>query len=173
MRRLRRMARWLFDYRNGLTLVGTGLLILLSVTVTDSIQSRNRAFDALKLANRQQSDARAAATRRIDLLQQEIAGLRSDAQANGGRISELLTEVTALQEQVRQMGGRPVVTEQAATTATTTTVRTSPTTTTTRPAASPAPIGPPATTTTTRPPPPPTTTSTTTCVTVLVVSACH
>lgn len=89
-----------------------------------------------------QREAREAASRRIDLLNVEIRHLgdelTAEARNNSRRIGELTEQVAALQEQVRQLGGEPVVvitrSEPGATTTTTTTSPPPPsTTTTTRP----------------------------------------
>lgn len=136
MTRARAVVGWLANWRNGATVVASVLVALVGFVVIDASIARNGALDA---RNRTAS----AATRRIDLLNERIEELGEDlvasANANGVRIGELSAQIAALQEQVRQLGGEPVV------------VR--PTTTTTA-GASP----PPSTTTTTRPP---TTTTTT------------
>lgn len=89
-----------------------------------------------------QREAREAASRRIDILNQQIdelgKELTAEARTNGARIGELTEQVSVLQEQVRQLGGEPVVVNVAEprsspTPATTTTTTPSPTTTTTTP----------------------------------------
>jgi TolA-binding protein len=141
MRFLRAPIRWVLDWRTGATFAVTALVVLLTFIVFDASAARDQALDTAL-------DQRQAATRRIDMLLAEVANLREDAEANGQRIGELLDQVAVLQEQVRQLGGRPVVVQT-----TTTARRSSPTTqprsttTTTQPRRNP-----PATTTTTTQP---------------------
>jgi hypothetical protein len=136
---------WVFDWRTGLTLLASLVVALVLAVVITGARTTN---DALEARNRTAS----AATRRIDMLNEkidrlgaELAVANENAVDNGNRIGQLDAQIGALQEQVRALGGRPVV----------------PTTTTT--------TRPPSTTTTTRP----TTTTTTTpqrCVLVLCVA---
>ena len=140
MRWLRAPVRWVLDWRTGVTFAITALVVLLAFVVFDASDARNRALDTAL-------DQRQAATRRIDMLLDEVANLRVDAEANGHRIGQLLDQVSVLQEQVRQLGGRPVVVQTTSTTSrrSSTQPRRSTTTTTTQPRRDPP------TTTTTQP----------------------
>jgi predicted GTPase len=141
MRWLRAVGRWASDWRTGAVLLGSlvvgaviALIIVSGVNTHDALEARNRTAEA--------------ATRRIDKLSKEIDKLTDELVAttasNGQRIGELTAQIAALQEQVRELGGRPVVP------ATTTTVaqRAPTSTTTTRP-----PQTTPTTSTTTTSPP--------------------
>lgn len=115
------------------------LALLAGAVVAYVVLSQLNAREALNTA-KESLDARArtaaAATRRIDLLNDRIEDLSAEIEANGVVIGQLRGEIAALQEQIRQMGGDPVVVR----TTTTTTQRPTPTTT-------------PSTTTTTQPAP--------------------
>lgn len=146
----RSFGRWLTNWRNPATLVAAVFVTILAITVMDSISTRDRAFDAQQRTVQQALDARQAATRRIDALTGEINRLQQSAEENGQRIAELVAQVAALQEQIRRMGGQPIVVEPAPARPSTTT------TTTVRPVApQPPPTSPTTTTTTTMAPTPP------------------
>lgn len=165
MRWARRVGRFLGDWRTAATVLGTVLMVLLAVTVTDSIATRRSALEALTAQARQSLSQQQAATARISELRDQIASLQGDAERNGARIAELVAQVSALEEQIRQMcvgrsGCAPVVPATPPAGSTTTTTPTgapTPTTTTT---------APPAPTPTTAPP------TTTPCVTLPVVGTC-
>lgn len=130
------VARFFLDWRTGLTLAASLFVAILLVVV---VLGARIAIDALEARDNTASSA----TRRIDQLNDRIEELGSQltlqASVNGVRLGELSEQVAALQEQVRQLGGEPVVVDdprQQVTTSTTT-------------AAPP----PPPTTTTTAPPP--------------------
>lgn len=82
---------------------------------------------------------------KIDGLDAEIAGLQGSAVLNAGRIAELQTDVTALVEQVRRMGGQPIVasSQNRPGTAATTTTTVPPSPTQSSPGAQPQPPAPP------------------------------
>ena len=130
--------RWVSDWRNGAVVVASAFVALVAFVTIDASVARN---DALEARNR----TAASASRRIDLLNDRIEALGDQLAAaafsNGERIGALAYQVAALQEQVRQLGGEPVIVNQPTTT-TTTAPQT--TTTTTRPRGRPS-------TTTTRP----------------------
>lgn len=134
MRRVRRVFGWLADYRNGAVVVASVVVALVAYVVIDASQARREALDASESALEARSATAAGATRRIDLLQARIADLEESGQDNSEEIGALKAEVSALQRQIEQEGGSPVV----------------PRTTTTT-----APSAPPSTTTTTAPPPEP------------------
>lgn len=131
---IRSSLRWLSDWRNAAAIAASVLVALLAYVTIDASIARNQA-----VSGRNRSTA--AATRRIDKLNHRIEGLGDElvgaADQNGKRIGELVAQISALQEQIRRMGGRPVV--LAATTTTTaaprstSTTTSSTTTTTTRP----------------------------------------
>lgn len=134
----RAVGRWAADWRTGAAVAATAFVALLIVIVVSSTTTTQDALDA------RQATA-SAASRRIDRFNARIEELGTEistaAFTNGVRIGELADQVAALQEQVRQMGGDPVV-PSTTTTTSTTRPRSATTTTTTRP---------PSTTTTTRP----------------------
>ena len=131
----RRVGYWL------LVLCACALTALLFVTVINAMVRADRA-------ERSRDTTASSASRRIDLLNQRIVQLQDQAVANGRDLGALTTQVVALAEQIRQLGGRPIVDPPAA--------RTTPTTA--RPGTS---TTPPSSTTTTTPPPSTTTTTTT------------
>lgn len=137
MRPLRAFLGWFADWRNGATVVASVGVAVVAFVLIDASMARN---DALEARNR----TAAAATRRIDILNDRIEELGADlvesAASNGLRLGVLSEQVAALQEQVRQLGGEPVIVNPPSTTTTT-----RPGTTTTS--------SPPSTTTTTTPPP--------------------
>lgn len=156
MTRRQRVWAWLTNWRNGATLAVTVIAVTVLFVVVDSSRGRDRAFDALQRQTRQQGEARAAATRRIDLLQARIDELVGKGETNAQVLGQLVGEVEALRAQVRAMGGDPVVDDRTAVTSTTTrrpsspsTTQREPPTTTTQPSPSPSPS--PTTTTTTPP----------------------
>lgn len=106
---LRTFGRWLADWRNGATAIGTLLSVLLVFVVVNAIESRNAALDVAEATAEDSTAQRKATTRRIDLLLERTGELEAAAVVNGERIGELVAEVNALREQVRQMGGEPVV----------------------------------------------------------------
>lgn len=132
----RAVGRWAADWRTGAAVAATAFVALLIVVVVSSTQTTQDALEA------RQATA-TAATRRIDRLNDRIEELGLElsgaAYSNGAQIGALRSDITSLQEQVRQLGGDPVV---PSTTTTTRPSSTSSTTSTTRP---------PSTTTTTRP----------------------
>ena len=147
-RRLRTLARWATDWRNGATLAATILVSLLAFVVADAAQGRDQAFEALEQQTEQLRLARAAASRRIDLLTAQIHELETRGEANAELLGTLVAEVEALRAQVRQLGAEPVVAAPAGDVASRSPASTTSTTSTTaRPPPSP-------TTTTTVPPAP-------------------
>lgn len=131
--------RFVLDWRTGLTLLASLVVALVLVVVITGARTTQDALDA-------RDRTAVAAARRIDKLNDQIedlgAQLVTSAYSNGRRIGQLSDQVAALQEQVRQLGGEPVVvvTPTAQPTPTTSTPAPPPTTTTTTP---PAPPGDP------------------------------
>lgn len=131
---MRRAGRWLFNWRNGATVVVSLVVALVAFVVIDASRARDAAIDA-------RNQTAAAATRRVDLLNdriEELGGqLALSSESNGARLGALAEQVAALQEQVRQLGGDPVIVVRPApppsppTTSTTTSTTSPPTTTTT------------------------------------------
>lgn len=139
---MRRIVRWLFDWRTGLTVCCSLVVALVLVVV---VAGARTTHDALAARDR----TSAAASRRIDMLNQRIEELTDEAKGNGARIGQLLDQINVLSEQVRRLGGRPVVTvvtEPRPSSSTSSTTPPRSTTTTTQPRR------PPSTTTTTTPP---------------------
>lgn len=93
---------WLLDWRTGAVLLGSLVAGAVIATVLVSGVNSNNALQARKQTAR-------AASRRIDLLQQRITELQTLASLNGVLLGSANTKIDALAEQVRQMGGRPVV----------------------------------------------------------------
>lgn len=134
------VARFLLDWRTGLTIAASLFVAILLVVVVLGARIATDALDA-------RDSTATAATRRIDKLNDRIEELGTQltlqAAINGQRLGELSEQVAALQEQVRQLGGEPVVVvDPRQPDRTTTTTTTAPPTTS-------------STTTTTAPPPPP------------------
>jgi hypothetical protein len=103
--------RWLSNWRNGATLVASLLVALVAFVVIDASQARQDALDA-------RNRTAATATRRIDKLNDRIEALGTmlfeQADANGQRIGELTAQVEALSQQVRDLGGTPIVVQPSA-----------------------------------------------------------
>lgn len=122
-----RLLHWLSDWRNGATVLASVLVALVAYVTIDASIARNQAVDS-------KNQSTIAATRRIDKLNDRIRDLGEElvraANKNGQRIGELTSQITALEEQVRQLGGRPVVVTPTTTTSTTGPPRTSPPTST-------------------------------------------
>lgn len=93
------MIRWLLDWRNGATVVASVVVVLLGITVSESITDRNRAFDLAERTLESQKDQRRAATRRIDLLTNQVGALTE--------------QVAALRQQLLEAGVKPKVTSPA------------------------------------------------------------
>lgn len=133
------LRRWVADPRTGMAVAVSLLAAAVIATVLISGITAQRA-----LGSRDQTGA--AASRRVDLLNERIEELGDrlveENRENGIRIGELSDQVAALQEQVRQLGGIPVVV-----------VSTTTTTTGPAPATTTSMTQPPPTTTTTQPPP--------------------
>lgn len=104
----RRLRRALFrttevlDYRTFVVATVFLFLLLIGYLTVSSIQ---QAHDATVNA----VAARQAATRRIDLLNSQIGQLQAAIAAGQDQRGQLATAVQALQAQVRQLGGQPVV----------------------------------------------------------------
>lgn len=106
---LRGAGNFAADWKNGATLLASVLVALLAVTVIDGIrargdvleQARQDAATAQATANQARS-AQQAATRRIDRL-------TTGQQQLGRQVAFLLEENSALRQQVRDMGGAPIV----------------------------------------------------------------
>ena len=132
--------RFLFDWRTGLTLLASLVVALVLVVVITGARTTQDALDA-----RQRTAV--AASRRIDKLNDRIGDLAeqlvTSAYSNGQQLGALSDQVAALQEQVRQLGGEPVVVHPAGTTSTT------------QPGTTPTTRPPSSTTTTTAPKPKP------------------
>lgn len=100
------------------------------------------------LASMETRDVRRAASRRVDGLQVELRRVNEQMATASGDIADLRARTEALSEQIRQLGGTPVVVVQAPPTTPPTTVRTQVPTTQPQPAPTTATTQPPATTTT-------------------------
>lgn len=101
---MRALLRWLADWRVGLVITGSVLVAVLTGWVITTAQSRSEALDALKAQTRQALDAREAASRRIDQLQQRIDTLERQHGQDAGQIAALRDEVEVLRRQARAAG---------------------------------------------------------------------
>lgn len=135
-----RLPGWVTDPPRVLRAVVIGSLsvavaVLATLALVAYVTSAKQASQALDT----QQDTAAAARARIDQLQARINELEATGRGNSAEIGELRTQVAALAEQIRQAGGKPVVTPTtqpaaappASTTTTTAPARPGPTTTTT------------------------------------------
>lgn len=88
-----------------LVVVSMVVLVVLAATLTaavvDSIASR-RSTERILL------DQRAAASRRVDLLQQRIEDLQAQVEGQSVEVGQARTRIAVLEEQIRQLGGQPV-----------------------------------------------------------------
>lgn len=100
----------IFDYRTFFVAGAFVILLLAGYLLFGAVQG---AHDANVTANQRAK----AATRRIDGLQQTIAGQAQTIAELLAREAAQSAEQRALAEQIRQMGGRPVVSPQPAATA--------------------------------------------------------
>lgn len=103
-RAARAAGRWLIDWRTGLTFLASIVVALLLVVVITGARTTQAA-----LAARQ--DIAERATRRIDLQNQKISELIALSQSSAEKIGALSDQVAVMQEQVRQLGGVPIVKE--------------------------------------------------------------
>jgi type II secretory pathway pseudopilin PulG len=91
-------------------ILASALVGLAFFMVLDGARARQDDVRRAQAQADQAIDSRQAATRRIDLLQAQLDGLEREIQTGQDERGRLATSVEALSEQVRQMGGRPVVT---------------------------------------------------------------
>lgn len=144
---MRRVLRWLADWRNGATLTASLLVALALVSYLDAVRSRTEALDTARQTAAQAVDARQAATRRIDQLGAQLAELQTDLRTAEAERAALLVQLQAVLAQLQALGVAPLVSG-------------SPTAPTTDRTTSGTPSATPSPSTTTRPPadrPPPTT----------------
>jgi hydroxymethylpyrimidine/phosphomethylpyrimidine kinase len=120
--------------RRAARLVGAALVVLAIWAVAATVVA------ALVIQNQQGS--REAASRRISMLQEEIKRLGDEVADGNRKVGELTSQVEVLSQQVRDLGGTPIVVQPSASSSSSTSQQ--PTTTT-------APRSPSPTTTTTTP----------------------
>lgn len=108
MRPARAVIRWLADWRTGVTIAGSVLAAVLLLVVLDARAARQGAIDAATSTAEQAIDTREAATRRIDLLSQKFDRLVVAQNVSSSTIARLEAEVAALEQQVDNLGERPV-----------------------------------------------------------------
>lgn len=123
------MRRWLRDWHTGAALAAAVLVGLLAVLVITSISDREHALEVARRATVNEQAERAVLNHRIDQLLTQVSDLQDDAHGNAEQLIVLRREVALLQQQVRDLGGQPVVTGNATdgTTATTRQPQASPT----------------------------------------------
>lgn len=103
------MIRWIRDWRTIAALVSAVLVGLLAVLVITSISDRENALEVAKRTTANEQAERIALDHRIDQLLAQVGGLQSDAQGNAQQLIVLRREVALLQQQVRDLGGQPVI----------------------------------------------------------------
>ena len=99
---MRGVWRWLADWRTGVAVAATGLVVLLGFVVVDSSLARREAFESLQTS-------REIVTRRIDLLTATIDEQAGTIAAAEAAVAGLRQDVAALQAQLRALGVDPVV----------------------------------------------------------------
>ena len=85
------------------------LVAIVGFVIFDSARARQDDVRRSENQAAQAIDSRAAASRRIDVMQQRIGDLTEQIAAGRYRQGELEEQVAVLAEQVRRLGGRPVV----------------------------------------------------------------
>lgn len=113
MRRVHNALVWLGNWRNlvgiaALTVAGT---LSAEVMIAEYARADLRSVVSSQISAENAANARAAALEAQAA--KEIAGLESVTSADGQRISQLVTEVQALDAQVAALGARPVVIESS------------------------------------------------------------
>lgn len=88
-----------------LLVLSVALAGLVGLAIVAFVSSQEAADQALRTRDR----TAAAATRRIDLLQDRIDELVGRGEANAELLGQLVAEVEALRAQVRSLGGDPIV----------------------------------------------------------------
>ena len=101
--------QWLTDWRSVLMIVVAVLVGLLVVLVVTSITDRENALQVAKRATANEQAERTVLNHRVDQLLAQIDLLETDAQGDSAQLAVLRREVELLQQQVRDMGGQPVV----------------------------------------------------------------
>lgn len=89
--------------------VCAALVGVLAYVVVDAQSARSDSVQRAEAQASQAIDSRAASSRRIDLLQAQIEALRARLERQATEAGQLREQIAALSEQVRQLGGRPVV----------------------------------------------------------------
>src|SRR5206468_1684356 len=125
---------------NAVVVLCAVLMAVLVLSYLDNRQARVAAQQALQTEVHRSLLERQENSRQLDLANQHITLLVQEVEANAGRQSQLLTEIAALEGQVRQLGGKPVVTEQPRQSPSSSS---SPPTSSPRPSPSPPPSSPP------------------------------
>lgn len=98
------LLRWLRDWRVGATVAATVLVAVITAWLIVAVQARHDAFTALKAQAAQAIDAREAASRRIDQLQDRIDTLERQHGHDAGQIAALRDEVETLRRQAAAAG---------------------------------------------------------------------
>lgn len=98
------------DYRTLVVATGFLLIAVVGYLVVSAGQRADRAVTLAQGVQEQQTAQRAAASRRVDLLQREIARLADRAVLAAEERGQLREVVDSLSAQVRQLGGTPVAT---------------------------------------------------------------
>lgn len=142
-----RVARWFVDWRNGVVILASVMVAMFSWVIIDgsikthsALRTADRAIAASDASARASQaevqrgiDSRQAATERINALQARIGDLIVEVQMANESAGASAARQEALANQVRQLGGRPVVVQTSTATTRPTPVTTATPTTTTRP----------------------------------------
>jgi hypothetical protein len=105
MTRLKRVAYRLTEILDYRTFIVAGAFVTLGIVGYLIFAALQQAHDATEAQNR----SRMAASRRIDLLNAQIEALQHEIAAGAEQRGDLAAKLAALAEQVRQLGGKPVV----------------------------------------------------------------
>lgn len=154
--RARRVAGFVFDWRNGATLVASVAVVLITFVVIDGSIARQetrelarRAIEQANLETQRGIESREASTARITELQNRVGEFGFAIQQSVDAQGQAIAESKALAAQIEALGAKPVVTPRAAPEPVTITTRPAPTT---QPVPAPTTTVPPVTTTTTAAP---------------------
>lgn len=105
--------QWITDWRSITAVIAAILVGLLAVLVITSITDRENALQVAKRATANEQAERTILNRRVDQLLAQIDQLESTSQVNAAQLAVLRREIALLQQQIRDLGGQPVVIDNA------------------------------------------------------------